>query len=239
MKIIPEQDAVKSAAISIARNIIETDHSDNFLLNMMRHLIAFGDTLISKTEAIDSNTPIACSCGCSYCCHMQVKVTPPEIFLIFAYILKTFNIGEQDRLNKRILSNRLLTEGKTLDERILLKRETPCIFLTDHSCDIYKARPLICHAWHSLNRDGCESAFISEDAHAEIETAPLRNYVLSMIREAIKDICINMNWEYDAYELPSAIFSCFHDENPMKNWLLKHHLFNKDVYAGNDSEKLS
>jgi len=227
MEISPEQDAVKSAAITIALNTIENDHSDNFLLNMMQHLIAFSDQIITKAERIDEDSRIECSCGCSYCCHMQVKVTPPESFLIFAYILETFSSLEIDRLKQRIEHNRDLTEGKSLNERVLSKKETPCIFLTNHACDIYKARPLICRAWHSLNQKGCRQAFLSENSHVEIETAPLRNYVLGMIREAIHSVCVQKDWEYDTYELPFALFSCFNHSKPMENWLLHHNQFEK------------
>lgn len=228
MEILPEQDVVKSAALTIALNIIENDHSDTFLLNMMQHLIAFSDHIVGKAENSDTDSHIDCSSGCSYCCHMQVKVTPPESFLIFAYILETFTAREKERLKQRIKHNRGLTEGRSLNERVRLKKETPCIFLTDHACDIYTARPLICRAWHSLNRKGCKQAFLSENSHAEIETAPLRNYVLGMIREAIHAICIQKDWEYDTYELPFALFSCFNHLTPMKNWLLHHPLFEKE-----------
>ena len=227
MELSPEQDVVKSAAYTIALNIIENDHSDNFLLYMMQHLIAFSNHIVDKAENSDTDSPIECSCGCSYCCHMQVKATPPEIFLIFAYILENFTEREKKRLNQRIKQNRDLTEGKSLSERVLLKKETPCIFLTNHQCDIYAARPLICRAWHSLNRNGCKQAFLSGNPHAEIETAPLRNYVLGMIREAIHSICLQKEWVYDTYELPFALFSCFNHSNPMKNWLLHQPLFEK------------
>ena len=227
MEISPEQDAVKSAALTIALNTIEYDSSDNFLLNMMQHLIAFSDQIIDKAENNDADFQIDCSSGCSYCCHMQVKVTPPECFLIFEYILETFSAREIERLKKRIKHNRGLTDGRSFNERVLLKRETPCIFLTDHACDVYNARPLICRAWHSLNRKGCKQAFLSDNSNAEIETAPLRNYVLGMIREAIHSVCIQKEWEYDTYELPFALFSCFNHSNPMQNWLQHHNQFEK------------
>ena len=225
MEMSPEQDAVKSAALTIALNTIENDSSEHVLLNMMQRLIAFSDRIIDKAENNDEDPRIECSCGCSYCCHMQVKVTPPECFLIFAYILETFSAQEIERLKQRIDHNRDLTEGRSFHERVLLKRETLCIFLTDHVCDIYHARPLICRAWHSLNRKGCKQAFLSDNSDSEIETAPLRHYVLGMIREAIHDVCVENDWEYDTYELPFALFSCFHHSNPMQNWLKHHHPF--------------
>lgn len=227
MATLPEQDAVQSAAITIARNIIENDHSEDFLLHMMEHLIAFSEHIVDKAEKNDKELRVACSSGCSYCCHMQVRVTPPESFLIFSHIDETFTEEEKERLHRRIDNNRELTEGRSLDDRVLVKKETPCIFLTDHACDIYSVRPLICRAWHSLNKNGCIRAFLSENANAEIETAPLRNYVFGMIREAIHSICDQEDWEYETCELPFAMDSCFNDPSPMKNWLLHHHLFEK------------
>lgn len=228
METLPEQDAVKSAAITIARNIIENDHSDSFLLNIMAQLIAFSEHIIDKAEKSDGVSEIDCVCGCSYCCHMQVRVTPPEAFLLFAYIMEKFTEPEKERLQQRISHNRRLTEGRSLEERVLIKKETPCIFLTDHKCDVYMARPLICRAWHSLNRNSCRQAFQSENSHAEIETFPLRNYVLGMVKEAICSICLNNDWECGAYELPVALFTCFKDSDSMKNWLLHHHLFGNE-----------
>lgn len=231
----PEQDALKSAAITIANDIIEAGTSDNRVLHIMEHLGAFGDRIISKIEKNDPSTKADCSSGCSYCCHMQVKLTPPEAFYILQNVSTHFNLTARHRLFKRIDNNRSLTEGKTLAERILIKHQTPCVFLTNHMCDIYQARPLICHAWHALDKRSCLTAYQSQNANAEIETAPSRNYVYSMIREAIEDICVDMHWECGIYELPFLMDRCLHLEHPLQNWLVGRSQFDVLEFVTNET----
>lgn len=211
--------------MTIARNIMAAGASDNRIMTIMAHLNAFGDNIISKMEEKDPSTIAACSSGCSYCCHMQVKVTPPEAFFILQNISTHFTAKTRDRLFKRIDNNRGLTEGKSLEERVLIKDQTPCVFLTHHTCDIYQARPMICHAWHALDKSACVTAYQSKNADAEIETLPSRNYVYSMIREAIEDICMERSWEYGIFELPLLMDKCLHLNNPLHNWIVGHALF--------------
>lgn len=225
MKRLPEEESLKSAVISIASKIIENDPSENSILHMMRQLSAFGDHIVSRIELNDISARVACASGCSYCCHMQVSVTPPEAFNILAYVLDNFSARQYERVQKRIDNNRHLTEGKNLEERVALKQDTPCIFLTDHVCDIYEARPLICHAWHALNKAACVAAYDSGNFSAEIETAPLRNFIFSTIREALGNICATHNWEYGVYEVPAAMDRCFHSGRPLQDWYERNPVF--------------
>ena len=217
--------------MSIVDSIMGAGTSDNRILQIVAHLGAFGDHIISKIESADSSIKPACSSGCSYCCHMQVKLTPPEAFYILQDIASHFSANARLRLFERIDNNRSLTEGKTLEERVLAKHQTPCIFLTNHTCDIYQVRPLICRAWHALNKASCLKAFQSQNAHAEIETATSRNYVYSMIRETIKDVCFDMHWECGIYELPFLIDRCLHLKHPLQDWLVGHSQFDAPEFS--------
>lgn len=223
----PETDPLKTVAIGIARKIIDAGASDNRIMDIMVHLNAFGDHIISKMEEKDPSSIVACSSGCSYCCHMQVKVTPPEAFFILQNITTHFTSQSRIRLFKRIDNNRTLTEGKSLEERVLIKDQTPCVFLTNNTCDIYQARPMICHAWHALDKSACVSAYQSKNSDAEIETLPSRNYVYGMIREAIKDVCLDMHWEYGLFELPFLMDTCFHLNDPLHSWIIGNRLFDR------------
>ena len=215
----PQQDVIKSNAIAIATQIIDTAPSEHMLIHMMEQLILFGETITAKLESTEPDARIACSRGCSYCCHMQVKVTPPEMFLILAHLTAEFNPAQMDILTEKIANNRRLTEGKDLEERVDMRHHTPCIFLHNHRCTIYPARPLICRAWHSLDNSACESAYLLEDANAEIDTLPYRNYVYSMIREAVEAVCAEHEWHYGVFELPLAMSLCLNRPLAMAHWL--------------------
>lgn len=219
MQTAPVEDVVKSNAITIATQIIDTAPPEQMVIHMMEQLIKFGETITARLESTEPDAHIACSRGCSYCCHMQVKVTQPEMFLIFAHLTAQFNASQMSMLTEKIANNRRLTEGKELEERVIMRHHTPCIFLDHHACAIYPVRPLICRAWHSLDNTRCKAAYLMEDANAEIDTLPYRNYVYSMIREALEDVCKEKKWHYGVFELPLAMSLCLNRPLAMENWL--------------------
>src|SRR5262245_24670572 len=61
-------------------------------------LIAIGDA----DTASNTSPTTACSKGCSYCCHMRVVVTAPEVVRIAAFVEETFSIEERAALARRV-----------------------------------------------------------------------------------------------------------------------------------------
>jgi Fe-S-cluster containining protein len=119
------------------------------------------DTLIALGEAApaggDSRT--ACSKGCSYCCHMRVVITAPEVLRIAAFIDETFSVEERTALARRVVA----TDGQAhgMSDEAWGEARLPCPLLIANECSVYPVRPLDCRAYNSLSAASCRDAFES------------------------------------------------------------------------------
>ncbi|XXY50167.1 YkgJ family cysteine cluster protein [Sorangium sp. So ce269] len=100
----------------------------------------------------------ACSAGCSYCCHVNVDVTVPELLAIVAHVDRAWTPEARgsllDRLAERAGRVVLLRDDERWEAKI------PCALLDSGGrCSIYAARPLRCRALHASSVDPCRDAF--------------------------------------------------------------------------------
>lgn len=145
-----------------------------------------GEYMVRKVESSqDLDGSIACTKGCGWCCHAQVPVSKSESEFLVAWVAKNFSSAEFDETRRRIARNLRLTKGCSLDERVAVWDQTPCIFLQENECRVYPARPLVCRAWHSVDRDQCRKAFLTRESSAEIDNTPYRNYIFGVVRDEL------------------------------------------------------
>ncbi len=112
----------------------------------------------------------ACSAGCSYCCHVHVEATAPEILAVAAHLERTLEPGALAALRDRLARHALRVDGLSDEERWAAK--IPCALLAgDGRCSIHAVRPLRCRAFHSCSVETCRDAFAG-DAAAEPRTIP-------------------------------------------------------------------
>lgn len=109
------------------------------------------DRVDQAWEKITSAHTPDCQSGCSYCCHINVSVTPLEVFVIADHI-NSLPDGERGLLAESIAARAMEIEGKNINQR-----RTPCGALRESGeCGIYGARPLACRAYHSFSVEGCK-----------------------------------------------------------------------------------
>jgi len=163
-----------------------------------------GEYMVKKAEASQGLEGASdCRKGCGWCCHAQVPVSKPEAEWLWAWINANFTGVERDDTLDRIARNRDLTEGASLEERLAVWDQTPCIFLQESVCRVYPVRPLVCRAWHAVDRAQCQRAFKAREANAEIDNTPFRNYILGVVRDELARI---MPWpEAGVLPLPEAM----------------------------------
>jgi Fe-S-cluster containining protein len=112
----------------------------------------------------------ACSAGCSYCCHVHVEATVPEILAVAVHLERTLEPGALAALRERLARHATHVDRLSDDERWAAK--IPCALLADDGrCSIYAVRPLRCRAFHSCSVEACREAFAG-DAAAEPQTIP-------------------------------------------------------------------
>lgn len=124
-------------------------------------LPVLGVAMEQFTESVfDLPEGAVCKKGCTYCCHLKVGVSIPEVLVIYNELAGQTTPEGYEILKERVLA--VATKGNILEEAFWLGSQTPCPFLdVDGSglCLIYSLRPFSCRAYHSTNLVACEKSF--------------------------------------------------------------------------------
>lgn len=137
-------------------------------LEVTRQALRFADQLIEAFESANPlPRPVACQPGCTYCCHNQVELTPPEVFGISQVIRFYFPPEKQERIKEKTLRQAALKVGKSKAELAATRQAQPCPLLEEDNCAVYPWRPFMCRAMHSLNREHCRTSFAAGDLTGE------------------------------------------------------------------------
>ncbi|GAB6097846.1 hypothetical protein JCM14469_41000 [Desulfatiferula olefinivorans] len=196
------------------------------VLLLVKNLYRYGERLTRSIEDEKGITDkIACKKGCSHCCYAQVSLTPPEAFLIIQFIREHYSLRKKDQLAKRVSRNIRMTKDKSLDERIEVWHQTPCIFLEEGICAIHDVRPFICRAWHSLSAEQCLSALRSGDKDAEIDSTPYRNIIYGAIRQGLSESMAEIGCESEPMIITHAVKVILNHPAPEETWLSGETLF--------------
>jgi Fe-S-cluster containining protein len=160
-------------------HLLAEDASPPGLIRAAAHAQRALDAAGSDTRSLVS-TP-ACSAGCSFCCHVHVDATRPEILAIAAHLASTRSAGEIEALRRRLATH--VTRVDRLDDEARWAARIPCALLGDDGrCSVYPARPLRCRAFHSCSVDPCRDAFTGSAA-----TEPLVSPTLARAHDAVEE----------------------------------------------------
>tara|TARA_B100000614_G_scaffold251165_1_gene262368 strand:- start:231 stop:884 length:654 start_codon:yes stop_codon:yes gene_type:complete len=117
----------------------------------------FYTTADSHAAAHIEANKIELACGnCSYCCHQWVRVLAHEVFAIVDHIQSTSESSKKETI-QLLEAYHEKTRHLNDDEKDRQNMPLPCPFLADGRCSIYSVRPSNCRAFHSLDKDHCES----------------------------------------------------------------------------------
>ena len=198
-------------------------------LELPKKVMALAEDVICRFETREPlDTPLACQEGCTFCCHYQVIMTPPEVLLIGSHVKHGYRGRPKKDLFERIERYKALREGKSLDETASVLHDTPCIFLKNDRCSIYKMRPLVCRAWHSHNSSICKKHFRSATANPDVDGYNHRHYVYKTVADGMAAGIAEMGLQSGAYTIAGALMAYFSRDEPEKAWLQ-----GEPVFSGN------
>lgn len=109
---------------------------------------------------------VECRKGCSFCCHMNVAVSPLETVRVWAALREGSQIERRDA----VLAADARLEQRGTQERLALKMLCP--LLVDGACSIYELRPLACRALLSLSARLCEAEVEARHAGRDATRVP-------------------------------------------------------------------
>lgn len=160
---------------------------------LTRSVVAFYRTL---DDAIDvaarrNHVAVACRRGCSYCCHIEVRVRAHEALVLAEWIRTRLDAGTIAAVRARARDNALKTEamGREARRRVNLR----CALLGDDgACMAYPARPGLCRKFHSTNVATCVASYEDrtsslsspEDAAIATEAMALMSHARNAIEKA-------------------------------------------------------
>jgi Fe-S-cluster containining protein len=115
--------------------------------SVLYNFYELAETYNNEIPATDKT--ISCRKGCSHCCHIQVILTEAEARCIQAYCKDNKIQIDYNYLQKQASFN-VSTHAQS--------EHSACVFLKDHQCSIYSARPFACRNYFVVSPpDLCDS----------------------------------------------------------------------------------
>ena len=161
---------------------------------------------------------VACKRGCSYCCHMQVEILPPEGFALAAWLRKNFDAARLAGVIARLRDNAARTREVGLEGR--KRANMACALLgEDGACSAYEARPAQCRRFHSTDLAICKSSHAApQDDSIESPAHPLVSHnaqvIVTLAQHGMRDAGLDATPQDMNYALLEAL------ENPkaLRRW---------------------
>lgn len=181
---------------------------------------------------------IACTKGCSWCCHgLKVEITPPEAIAIAEY-LKTKTDPERmpavaDALQDEADEARALS----ISDRWIARRA--CYFLDEASgsCTVWAARPLGCRSHSSLNASACEAAHTGKgDGPAVLRPKSIET-LYWLARAAMHLACEDEAMDMRAFELTNAVAVALNVPRAAERWHAGERVFDRAVIPSDESDQ--
>jgi len=222
-----EPNELKTILLKIAQEKMTNGGYQDTILVAIQAVMVFVQEIIEQLEASGQSPAVSCGSGCSFCCHSLIQVIPAEALWIESFIRSHFIDSDIQSLKEKINEYQRLVDGKSFEKLVLIKDQTPCIFLKNNICRIYPVRPFICRAWNSLDRTACQAAFRSGNHNSEIEASPARNFIFGTAREIFQEMDSQMGLETGLYNLPNAILDCLSHTDSLRRWCISEPVFTR------------
>ena len=177
------------------------------------------DIAAADTPALHS---LSCRAGCTFCCHMRVVATVPEVAAVVAFVRDTFSQSQLEALRDRVIAVDDVTRGFS-DEDWGVAR-LPCPLLVNGACSVYAARPLDCRGYNSTSLDACRAAF--EDYLAW--DVPAHEQLRSVYKSAQAGLIQGMvatDRRPRLVQLTAALRIALHDPTAIDRWIAGENAF--------------
>jgi Fe-S-cluster containining protein len=169
-----------------------------------------------------SKHAIACTKGCTFCCHVSVTATAPEIFLVASTIREQHKQDFEAVLN-RVRASDQRTHGLSSMERA--RQKIPCAMLSEGACSVYGARPGACRGFTSTSAQDCESGFNGQPV--QIKTPSVWTALMNAHKQALWAALAAAELPVERYEFHHALRIVLETPDAENRWLS-----GEDIFAG-------
>lgn len=115
------------------------------------------DQTEQHTPKVEAPRALACKKGCSYCCHLRVDTSMPEMLHLTGWLIDNLPMEEVLEIKEKAEAKWEKT-SKLSDEEIKHVR-IPCPLLKNDVCVAYGARPVNCRGFYSVDLSKCIEGF--------------------------------------------------------------------------------
>ena len=158
---------------------------------------------------------VACRAGCSWCCHVRVRISPLEALTIARHVRDRLGPDELATLLERLTVLEDRTRTMSREERA--NTRLPCAFLVDDRCSIHEVRPVRCRGWTSYDAEACRE--LLHTGRGEVETDAVRWEVASAIADGLDGAPRDLDLEAGPVELTAAVRAALVDPSAAERWL--------------------
>lgn len=98
---------------------------------------------------------LACTAGCAFCCHLQVRVTALEAIAV------TASLKDDSHAAQRAAVAAVAPDVRKLSADARRAARIPCALLVEGMCSVYQSRPVACRALYSTDAKACEQVLMA------------------------------------------------------------------------------
>jgi Fe-S-cluster containining protein len=161
-----------------------------------------------------AHIPLACRKGCSFCCHLWVDATPPEVL----YAVKNMPPDQRQKALEAVERVCGLSAGVSFEERSR-KFNPACSLLDDQgACSVYESRPISCRTVVSSNADECRSTIV-EGSDAGFPSPQVWVTLQDSYITALEGALIHAGLAYQAHELNESLKIALTKADAEERWL--------------------
>jgi hypothetical protein len=171
------------------------------------------ERIVARARELIPPRPIACREGCTFCCHLRVLVTIPEVLRIAAHLRASLDSPELTALRDRIDAHRQRVAeapGRT---------RPACPLLQQDRCRVYALRPMSCRGWNSLDVLGCEAHHADPSRGVRVPVYGPQYEVHALVQEGLSSGLTAAGLEGERVELVAALKIALEDERAAERWL--------------------
>ena len=152
-----EEDPDEKTADAARHLVVKTlrrGYTIENLIQISKNAISLAGGILAAVRQVKGPPrPKACSAECSYCCHLLVEVSVPEVVSLVSFINENFTATDLEALKIRVQKTEQRIRGMNSYERLFARE--PCPLLRNGKCSVYAARPLVCRGYNSYNWVTC------------------------------------------------------------------------------------
>jgi len=127
--------------------------------------------------------PTTCQVGCDHCCYLLNLVSFPEAVVVARHVLADpFQASLLPRLLGKLYDQLPAVANALADRDAYFQQQVPCVFLYEHKCRVYTARPGSCRHYAVVS----DPSLCAPTGVHTVQSIDTRDIRFALLEEAIE-----------------------------------------------------